>query len=115
MQLGTNGVIIDVTRGGGCAESPDVLPVSARHAAEGLGRDHATRAETLAGARCGVEVTPAGSDDDGVVPVRGRRTRRSNSQISVSPVVLLCPPRGVASILPSWLVLVQGRVPVVFE
>ncbi len=79
MQPGKNGFVVDVVRGGGSAESPAVFPVSARYVAEGLGGDHASRAETLADARCGVDVSPAGSDDEGLVPLRRRRTHRSNS------------------------------------
>ena len=76
---GKNRVVLQVIRGGGCDESPTVVPVSASHVAEGLVGYQATSAETFADARCDVEVTLEVSDDDGVVPVRYLGARRWNS------------------------------------
>ncbi len=79
MRPGKQGIVVDVKRGFGSVERPIVVLVSAKHVTIGYGGENATRAETWADARCGGDVAPAGSDDDSVVPVRRRRTRRSPS------------------------------------
>ncbi len=79
MRPGKQGIFVNITHGGGSVERPIVVQVSAKHVTIGYGGDNATRAETWTDARCGGDVTPAGSDDDSDVPGRRRRTRRSPS------------------------------------
>ncbi len=73
------GIVVDVTRQGGTAKQPVVLPVSAKYAVDGFGGDYATRAEPWADVRCGYGATHAWSDDDSVAQAWCRRTRRSSS------------------------------------